>query len=201
RRYLAHHGAGVADGELRALIPVSTRAPSERGETGNRVSAWLAPLPIDEARPLERYRRIRATTEAYRTSHQERGAEVLAKTAEWTTALPLAAAVKLIGRTRAFNVIVTNVPGPPVPFYLLDATMIAGYPHVPLFENQGLGIALLSYAGKLYFGLVGEWDLVADIDRLAHWVEASYAELREAAAVEPVRPRSERRLRRVHAVA
>ncbi|MEW6267696.1 MAG: wax ester/triacylglycerol synthase family O-acyltransferase [Thermodesulfobacteriota bacterium] len=202
RRYLAHHGAGVAEGELRALIPVSTRPPAERGETGNRVSAWIAPLPVDEVRPLERFRRIHATTEGYRSGHEERGAEVLTETAEWTTALPLAVAVRLIARTRAFNVIVTNVPGPPVPFHLLDATMLAGYPHVPLFDNQGLGIALLSYAGKLYFGLVGEWDLLPDLDRLAGWVEASYAELREAAGVSPTPACGERKLRRVpaHAV-
>ena len=100
---------------------------------------------------------------------------MLTETAEWTTALPLAAAVRLISRTRAFNVIVTNVPGPPVPFYLLDAPMVAGYPHVPLFENQGLGIALLSYAGRFSFGLVGEWDLLPDIDRLAAAIEAAFA--------------------------
>lgn len=201
RRYLAHHGAAVDDGEFRALIPVSTRTTDERGQPGNRVSAWIAPLPLDDGRPLERFDRICKLTAAYRQNHEERGAEVLTSTAEWTTALPLAAAVRLISRTRAFNVIVTNVPGPPVPFYLLDAAMLAGYPHVPLFENQGLGIALLSYAGTLYFGLVGEWDLLPDPDRLAGWLAASYAELREAAGVVVSPARVERRLRRVAAQA
>jgi WS/DGAT/MGAT family acyltransferase len=201
RRYLSHHGAGIVDGGFRALVPVSTRAAAERGETGNRVSAWIAPLPVDDARPLDRYRRICGLTATYRDNHEERGAEVLTRTAEWTTSLPLGVAVKLISRTRAFNVIVTNVPGPPLPFHLLDAAMVAGYPHVPLFENQGLGIALLSYAGKLYFGLVGEWDLVPDLDRLAGWVEASCAELREAAGMAVAPVRGERRLRRVPALA
>jgi hypothetical protein len=163
------------------------------------VSAWIAPLPLDEPRPQVRFARICALTAAYRDNHEERGAELLTATAEWTTALPLAAAVRLIGRTRAFNVIVTNVPGPPVPFHLLDATMTAAYPHVPLFENQGLGIALLSYAGKLYFGLVAEWDLLPDVDRLAAWLEAAYAELRDAAAVPAAATRGERKLRRVAA--
>jgi len=196
RRYLGHHGASVEDGEFRALIPVSTRTTGEQGTPGNRVSAWIAPLPLDEVRPRVRFDRICALTAAYRDNHEERGAEVLTSTAEWTTALPLAAAVRLISRTRAFNIIVTNVPGPPVPFYLLDAPMTSAYPHVPLFENQGLGIALLSYAGRLYFGLVGEWDLLPDVDRLAAWIEASYAELREAAELPA---RVERKLRRVTA--
>jgi len=86
-----------------------------------------------------------------------------------------------------------------VPFYLLDAPMTSAYPHVPLFENQGLGIALLSYAGRLYFGLVGEWDLLPDVDRLAAWIEASYAELREAAELPAPLARVERKLRRVAA--
>lgn len=201
RRYLAHHGAAADDGEFRALIPVSTRTTDEQGQPGNRVSAWIAPLPLADGRPLERFDRICKLTAAYRENHEERGAQVLTDTAEWTTALPLAAAVKLISRTRAFNVIVTNVPGPPVPFYLLDAPMLAGYPHVPLFENQGLGIALLSYAGRFSYGLVGEWDLLPDIDRLAGWIEAAYAELRDAAGVTASPARVERRLRRVAAVA
>jgi diacylglycerol O-acyltransferase len=197
RRYLTQHGA-ACDGEFRALIPVSTRNVDERGNGGNRVSAWIAPLPLDDARPLERFDRICRLTTAYRENHEERGAEVLTETAEWTTALPLAAAVRLISKTRAFNVIVTNVPGPPVPFFLLDAQMVAGYPHVPLFENQGLGIALLSYAGRFSYGLVGEWDLLPDIERLAAAIDAAYAELREAAGVSvPAAPA--RKLRRVAA--
>ena len=196
RRYLTQHGASC-DGEFRALIPVSTRTVDERGNGGNRVSAWIAPLPLAESRPLERFDAICRLTSAYRDNHEERGAEVLTETAEWTTALPLAAAVRLISKSKAFNVIVTNVPGPPVPFYLLDAPMVAGYPHVPLFENQGLGIALLSYAGRFSYGLVGEWDLLPDIERLAAAIEAAYAELREAAGV--AAPAPARKLRRVAA--
>ena len=197
RRYLTQHGA-ACDGEFRALIPVSTRTVDERGNGGNRVSAWLAPLPLEDARPLDRFDAICRLTAAYRENHEERGAEVLTETAEWTTALPLAAAVRLISRSKAFNVIVTNVPGPPVPFYLLDAPMVAGYPHVPLFENQGLGIALLSYAGRFSYGLVGEWDLLPDIERLGAAIAASYAELREASGVAaPAAAVSGRKLRRV----
>ncbi|MFM7140747.1 MAG: WS/DGAT domain-containing protein, partial [Alphaproteobacteria bacterium] len=99
---------------------------------------------------------------------------------------PLAAAVRLISRSRAFNVIITNVPGPPVPFHLLDAPMVTGVPHVPLFENQGLGIALLSYAGRFSYGLIGEWDLVPDIECLAAAIAESWAELRAVADVSSV---------------
>lgn len=199
RRYLTQHAALAPGSEFRALIPVSTRQAGAGGEIGNHVSAWIALLPLDDVSPRERFAKIGRLTAAYREQHEERGAQVLTETAEWTTALPLAAAVRLISKTRAFNVIVTNVPGPPVPFYLLDAPMVAGYPHVPLFENQGLGIALLSYAGRFSYGLVGEWDLLPDIERLGSCIEAAYAELRDAAGVGARTPRVERRLRRVSA--
>jgi len=182
RRYLSRQGA-VCEGEFRALIPVSTRTVDESGSGGNRVSAWIAPLPLGEMSPVERFAAIGRLTAAYRENQEERGAEVLTATAEWTTALPLAAAVRLISRSRAFNVIITNVPGPPVPFHLLDAPMVTGVPHVPLFENQGLGIALLSYAGRFSYGLVGEWDLLPDIERLGESIEEAWAELRVAAGV------------------
>ncbi|HZR81465.1 MAG TPA: wax ester/triacylglycerol synthase family O-acyltransferase [Candidatus Binatia bacterium] len=191
RRLFLDRRAPVA-GDFRVLIPVSVRAASERGETGNRVSAWLAPLPLGESRALDRFRAIRDTTAHHRDHRQERGPEVLTRTADWTTSLPLALAIGAIRRTRAFDLIVTNVPGPQLPLYLLDAEMIAAHPHVPLFENQGLGIALLSYAGRLAIGLVADWDVVPDVHRVAGWVEAAFAELRDAACGEPA-PRARKR--------
>ena len=70
----------------------------------------------------------------------------------------------MLNSTQPFNVVVTNVPGPPMPLYLMDARMDTIYPHLPLFEGQGLGIALLSYAGKLTWGLTGDWDLIPTLD-------------------------------------
>ena len=103
---------------------MSVRSTSERGQTGNRVSAWLAPLPLSESRPLDRFRQVRATTASYRDQHEEQGAEVLTETAEWTTAQPLRLAIRWISQARAYNLIVTNIPGPQVPLFLLDANVL-----------------------------------------------------------------------------
>lgn len=173
------------DGAFRVLVPVSTRATSERGDTGNRVSAWIADLPLDEPDVRARHRRICATTEALRGNQAEQNASLLVETAEWTPPIAIAMSVKLIRQVRLFNLIVTNIPGPAFPLYLLDAPMVAGHPHVPLFDNQGLGIALLSYDGRLSFGLVADWDVVHDLAEVADSVEASFDELRVAASVEP----------------
>jgi WS/DGAT/MGAT family acyltransferase len=183
RRFLRRRRVDVDGIDFRAVVPVNMRSRGEHGRPGNRVSIWFTPLPVSEKEAAERFRIIQATTSACKRSHSARGAEVLTDTAEWTTSHVLGLAVRLVNRTRPYNLIVTNVPGPPVPFYLLDAPMVAAYPHVPLFENQGLGIALFSYAGSLYWGLAGDWDLVPDIHQLVDGLRHSFEELRDAAGL------------------
>jgi WS/DGAT/MGAT family acyltransferase len=191
RRLLAERDVDVDGADFRALVPVSVRTASQRGETGNRVSAWIASLPVDEPDPLARHRKVCALTQSYRSGREERGAAVLTETAEWTTSLTLGMAIRLIGRMRAFNLLVTNVPGPRMPFYLLDAAMVGGHPHVPLFENQGLGIAILSYDTQLDICLVADFDLFPDLPRVTQWIWESFAELqRLAPAAEPPARRS-----------
>lgn len=196
REYLTTHRVDVSGLDFRTIVPVSVRAADERGQTGNRVSVWMASLPIDESHPIARHTRVRVTTEHYKESHEAGGAEVLTQTAEWTTSLVLGLAIRLLNSANAFNLIVTNVPGPPVPLYLLDAPMVAAYPHVPLFENQGLGIALFSYSDSLYWGFVGDWDLMPDLHRLTAAVEHAFSELYDAAVVS-TRPRVVRRRQQV----
>ncbi|MEO6028942.1 MAG: wax ester/triacylglycerol synthase family O-acyltransferase [Candidatus Binatia bacterium] len=182
RRVLRRAGDDT-NGTLRALVPVSTRATTERGETGNRVSAWIADLPVDESRVLERHGRIVATTAALRSNQEEQATSLLVETAEWTPPIAIAMSVRLIRQVRLFNVIVTNIPGPAFPLHLQDARMVEGHPHVPLFDNQGLGIALLSYDGRLSLGLVADWDVVHDLAQVADDMEAAFKELCDAAGM------------------
>jgi len=127
---------------------VSVRAAAQRGTAGNRVSVWLADLPVGERDPWRRLTAVRKITEELRDSHQAEGTQALAEVAEWTGANLLGLALRLLNSTQPYNLIVTNVPGPPMPLYLLDARMETLYPHLPLFEGQGLGIALVSYAAR-----------------------------------------------------
>jgi len=182
RRMLQRSRSAVA-GPFRVLAPVSVRSQAERGQTGNRVSAWIAALPLDEPRVAAGYRRICAITSSLRQNQEEKATSLLVETAEWTPPLALAMSVRLLRQARFFNLIVTNIPGPDFQLHLLDAPMIAAHPHVPLFDNQGLGIALLSYAGGLSLGLVADWDLVPDLAQVADAMEAAFADLREVAGV------------------
>ena len=98
--------------------------------------------------------------------------------------------------TRPFNLIVTNVPGPQVPVYLLGAQLESCYPQVPLFPNQALGVALLSYNGRLCWGFNADWDLVPDLPLFADSIVASFNELREVVTPIRVTTRERKRTRR-----
>jgi diacylglycerol O-acyltransferase len=168
--------------DFRAMVPVSVRAAAEHGMLGNRIASWAVKLPIGEADPRRRLAAVRAATEELKRSRLAMGAEVLARVSEWTVPTLLSMAMRLAARARSFNLTVTNVPGPQIPLYLLGAKMLAAYPLGPLFENQALNIALLSYDGNLNWGLNADYDALPDLADLVAAIRASFGELRIAAA-------------------
>ena len=179
RRFLLQRAPDEQPVDLRALVPVSTRAAGEPSALGNHVAAWIMPLPVAEALPQERLARVRASTAALRGAHGGVGAEML--TGAGSRLLGLA--VRLVERLRPFNLVITNVPGPPMPLYLLGAQLESVYPLVPLFPNQGLGVAVFSYAGSLGWGFNADCHVVPDVDALVDATRAAFAELAALAAV------------------
>jgi len=184
-RFLARRRVAL-EGEFRTVVPVSVRGADERGQPGNRVSVWLTALPVHERDAQARLEAVCAMTEQLKDNKEAMGAEIVTQAAEWTTANVINLATHFINSARRFNLIVTNVPGPPVPFYLLGAPMVAIYPHLPLFENQGLGVALLSYAGTLYWGVAADWHQMSDLGDFMGDIAESFDELRAAAGVAAV---------------
>jgi WS/DGAT/MGAT family acyltransferase len=170
---------------FRTFCPVSVRPESDRGRLGNQVSGMLVELPIGERDPRRRLRKIAETTAHLKEQKQALGAEVLAAVSEWTMPTLLSLAARLAVRTRAYNLIVTNVPGPQIPLYMLGARLLEAYPLVPLFRNQALGIALFSYDGKLCFGFNADWDLMPDLRDFVRAMRESFDELRAAASRSP----------------
>ncbi len=172
---------------FRAVVPVSMRSADERGKLGNHVSAWIMPLPVDEPSARRRFERVRESTDDLKASNQALGAEALSKLGDWIGFRALSLALSLTNVIRPYNLIVTNVRGPDLPFYFLGAKLVACYPALPLFEHQGLGIALFSYAGQLHWGLVGDRDRVGDLDSFARAIDRSFCELERAAGTAPRR--------------
>jgi diacylglycerol O-acyltransferase / wax synthase len=166
--------------DYRAVVPVSVRSVAEQGTMGNQVAAWILSLPIHERNPLRRFATIREITAHLKQSKQAQGVQILTRVAEFADPI-LALGVRLASRMHPYNLIVTNVPGPQVPLYLLRSRMLAGYPTVPLFEYQALGVATFSYDGKLFWGFNADWDLVPDLHDFVEAIAASFAELCAAA--------------------
>jgi WS/DGAT/MGAT family acyltransferase len=178
RRFLVarHPDEDLAD--LRIMVPVSTRDRSAPQTLGNQVSGWLMMLPVREADPVRRYGRVRAATASLKASRQHLGGQLL--TSAGSTLLSVG--LRLVERLRAFNLLVTNVPGPRETLYLLNGRLRYVYPEAPLFPNQGLGIALFSYAGTLCVGFHVDCHVVPDTERLVTATRDAFAELLDVAA-------------------
>ena len=148
---------------------------------GNRVSAWVVDLPIDERDPRRRLEAIRESTMRLKDSKQAVGAEMLTEVMSWTPSTLLSLGSRMVMRRLPFNLVVTNVPGPQVPLYMLGARMLDNFGQVPLTDYLGLGIVLFSYAGKLCWGFTADWDLLPDLHEVVKATEAAFDELRAAA--------------------
>lgn len=181
RRYLERRGVRLRGLDFRVMAPVSVRATDQDGALGNRVSAWVLPLPLDEDDPRARLRRIAERTSELKDSRSAVGAEMLTQVAEWTPSNLLALGARNVTRLLPFNLVVTNVPGPQVPMYMGGARMIEVFPHVPLAGNLGLGIALLSYDGRIHWGFNADYDVVPDLVDFVADTRDALAELLRAA--------------------
>jgi WS/DGAT/MGAT family acyltransferase len=178
RRFLRERDPEIAIEDHHALVPVSVRTGDD-DQLGNRVSAWIVALPAGTGDALECHARIRDATAELRASHVARGGELLTG----LSSLLLTIGLPLVERVQPFNLVVSNIPGPPMPLYLLGSRLIGVHPHVPLFPNQALSVALMSYAGRLGWGFVGDCHAMADLDRFASAVSAALDELAEKAGV------------------
>jgi len=185
RRFMQYRRVDPASLDFRIMAPVSVRSESERGRLGNRVSAWIVPLPLDLSQPTSQLRAISARTEELKNSKSAVGAEVLTQAAEWTPATLLSLGARNATRLLPFNMVVTNVPGPQQPLYLLGARMREIYPLVPLMDHLGLGIALFSYDGQLCWGFNADYELVPDLDHFVRCVAESFEDVQRAAGLSP----------------
>jgi diacylglycerol O-acyltransferase / wax synthase len=184
-RYMRLHGEDTDGLELKAMIPISVRADVERGALGNRIAAMWASLPVAAMDPVRRLQRISYGMDGLKDSGQAVGAQVLTGLTGFAPPTIVAQAARLQARQRLFNIVVTNVPGPQFPLYILGRELEAIYPMVPLAENTALGIAIMSYNGRIGFGLVSDYDALADLEALAGELRAAIHELSEAAGAEP----------------
>jgi diacylglycerol O-acyltransferase len=176
-RWLRTRGVRTEGVELRALVPVSIRTADESGTLGNRIAAMRGPLPVYVDDPVERLRQVQEAMGNLKQSKQALGAEVIAGLTDFAPPTLLAQASRLNFSTRLFNLIVTNVPGPQFPLYLLGREMEEIVPIAFLPENHALAIAIMSYNGKVDFGLLGDYDAMPDLEDVGRMLEDALEEL------------------------
>jgi WS/DGAT/MGAT family acyltransferase len=187
RRYFEARDERVEE-SLVASIPISVRTEEQKGTLGNRVSFMAATLENQISDPVERLRRISAGTAGAKERHNAIGADALQNVQEFMPPAVFARAMRLYSRTKladrlrpVANLVISNVPGPPVPLYSYGAKMVASYPMGPLMDGLRLNITVTSYDGTMFFGFMGCREAVGDLWQLGRGVAASLGELSEAA--------------------
>jgi WS/DGAT/MGAT family acyltransferase len=179
-RWLRRHGVRTQGLELRGIVPVSIRAEEQKGALGNRITAMLGPLPVYATDPVERYRIVSDSMSGLKESKQAVGAETLTRLQDFAPPTILAQASRLNFSTRAYNVLTTNVPGPQFPLYLIGREMEELVPVPFLAPERALAVAMMSYNGMVDFGLMGDYDVMEDLDQFGDDVRESLEELRRA---------------------
>ena len=181
RNWLRSRSISTEGLELRALVPVSIRAEDEHGQLGNRIAAMRGPLPVYIEDPVKRLRAVCASMGEMKESKQALGAEVISRMNDFAPPTLLAQASRINFSTRLFNLIVTNVPGPQIPLYVLGRELEDVFPVAFLPENHALAIAIMSYNGGFIIGLLADYDAMPDLDFVVDALDESLAELLTAA--------------------
>jgi WS/DGAT/MGAT family acyltransferase len=176
RRLFERRGEPVPD-RLVALVPMSIRREEEHLELGNRLATLMVALPLAESDPAERLARVHEETTRVKQSEQARAASLVIEATGWTPPTINRVLADVLARPLTWNLVVSNVPGPQMPFYLLGRRMVEVYPFVPLSpQNHSLSIGVVSYDGGVFFGIGGDRDLFPDIEEVGGDIDAALAE-------------------------
>ena len=179
--FLREHRTSTTDIDFRTLIPVNVRNKKEK-KLGNRVAMMMAELPVGIRNPAERLRKVIETTQKLKGSKQALGVAWLEGLADKIGGRFFTELSRSATRNRPFNVAITNVPGPQFPLYFLESKMHAIYPMMPMFPNQALALAVLSYDGRVFWGFNSDWDALPDVHNLVEGIGEQFEELHAAAA-------------------
>jgi diacylglycerol O-acyltransferase / wax synthase len=181
RRLLIERAEPLPRQGLRAMVPVNLRAAGEELALGNRITSLFVHLPVAIEDPVERYRRQMEEAEDLKSGNQALGSSTLLDLTKHAPPVIHSFLARSLFATRLFNVTITNVPGPQFTLYGLGSKLTDIWPLVPLAADHAIGLAVLSYDGRVFFGLNADRDAMPDLDLLSEGIEDSFAELREAA--------------------
>lgn len=179
RNILVQRGETPLPDALRALVPVSMRSAEAFDKTDNRVSVMLPYLPVDEQHPVQRLRMVHSRLDRTKSHGQRQAGHAFVSMAN-RIPFPLTAwAVRLATRLpqRGVTTLATNIPGPRQPLQLMGQRVLSVFPVPPIAMQLRTGVAMLSYAEDFFFGILADYDAVADIDALTGGIELAVARL------------------------
>jgi hypothetical protein len=159
------------------MCPVSVRSDDQRGALGNKISAIVVSVPVGHAHPADRLSEISAQTADLKEKRQALSADLLLNMSDYVAPTLMSLAARAVHRQPFVNLIVTNVPGPQQPLYMMGGRLIEAYPIVPLTQNLTIVVGILSYDGTLHFGLWADRDSSGDLELLAGGIEDAFAEM------------------------
>ena len=177
---MLNRGESPRPDSLRTLIPVSVRDTAALDTPDNRVSLMLPLLPVDLATPLEQLKALRRRMRRAKSSGQRQAGANVVDVANRFLPFPLTAwTVRTVSRLPQRNIagLATNVPGPREQVRMLGRTVVAMLPIPPLAVRLRIGVAMLSYADDLTFGILADYDSTPDLDLLAEGIESAVADL------------------------
>ncbi len=172
REWLQKRGVKTEGMELRAQVPVSIRAEDQHGHLGNQIAAVRGPIPVYAEDPVQRLQLCREGMQGIKDSKQALGAEVISRFNDFAPPTLLAQAARVNFSTRLFNLVVTNVPGPQIPLYVLGRELEDIFPVGFLPPDQALFVAIMSYNGGINFGLLADYDAIDDVEEIAAGIES-----------------------------
>jgi WS/DGAT/MGAT family acyltransferase len=181
-RLLESRGELTATSQLQALVPVGLGDSEGRG-LANKVSAYFVRLPVGDADPTSGLHAVSERMRWNKEQHQELAAGTFLQLLDPVPQQVLARVVGLVQHQPFFNLIVTNVPGPPVPLYALGAKLLEIFPIVPLAGNQSLGVAAMSYEGQLNLGVFADPDACPDVNAFCEGARSTLRVLAENSGV------------------
>jgi diacylglycerol O-acyltransferase / wax synthase len=179
RNILVEHGEQPLPDALRTLVPVSMRSADAFDKTDNRVSVMLPCLPVEEENPVQRLRIVHSRLGRTKSHGQRQAGNAFVSLADYIP-FPLTAwAIRLLTRLpqRGVTALATNVPGPRQPLQLMGQRVLSVFPVPPIAMQLRTGVAMLSYGKDLFFGILADYDAVADVDALARGIEVAVARL------------------------
>lgn len=182
---LSSRGEVMEDRQLQVLVPVGSDHHDDH-RLGNEVSAMFVRLPISAATPVERLREVAAVERSHKEHGQARAMNLLLSSLNSLPPAAVSAASHLVHHQPFVNLVVTNVPGPDVPLYLLGGRMLEVIPLVPLGGNLSVGVAAISYNGFFTIGVLVDPDACPDADVLIAGIERCFAQLLGSGRPEPL---------------